>query len=245
MADAGEIYAQFGQHLGHSIAEMVAENHKKQQQAQLMQGYLDMARRMEIPDPQTGKTKSVFDQKSLDIIENMLAHHNTAGAAAQEAAMGIGKGMMERYQVAAAKQQAAIDKQARLQQLIRQGPITDTGPQGQPYIANPNTGTWSTNTAKPQNEMGLTAEDQLKLQQGIHKDATQAQMAQFKAQQQAKLSQTKIFSAFLKSNGIHSPTDLFDPSVQEGGAATPQTGFVNTCDRSKSVSHQVLLPTTR
>jgi hypothetical protein len=76
--------------------------------------------------------------------------------------------------------------------------------------------------------MGMTAEEQLNLQRGINKDANAAQLAQFKAQQQAKLSQSKIFSAFLKSNGISSPTDLFDPSIQRAGTVDPTTGsFVN------------------
>lgn len=228
MSDAGQIYSDMGQHVGHNIEhayQIYQQGQRKQDTSKALYGYLDMARRLEVPDPKTGKPKTVFDQKSLDIIESMLAHHNTAGAAAQEAAMGIGRGMVERYQNAAAKQQAAFQKQQDLQQSVQQGPILTTVPgrgnyrwTGKEYVPD---------TAVPRNTMGLDANQQLDLQKGIAKDANQAQLAQFKAQQQAKIAQTKAFSAFLKSNGIASPTDLFDPTIQEGGAFDPGKGFVN------------------
>ena len=118
---------------------------------------------------------------------------------------------------------------------MQQGPVLTTVPghgnyrwTGKEYVPD---------TAVPRNQMGLSADQQLDLQRGVNKDANQAQTAQFKAQQYAKTAQTKIFNGFLKSNGIASPTDLFDPTIQQGGVFDPRTGFIQTDPKAGPQTH--------
>ncbi len=196
--------------------------------AQIAQALLDTARSMHIPDQKTGKPTQFFKDDQLQYVQRLIDQKKFKAAGAAEAAMGIGKDMLNRIGTAAAKQQAA-------QQAIQQGPVLTTVPghgnyrwTGKEYVPD---------TAVPRNQMGLSADQQLDLQRGISKDANAAQTAQFKAQQQAKVAQTKIFNAFLKSNGISSPTDLFDPSIQQGGVFDPRTGFVQTDPNAGPQSH--------
>jgi hypothetical protein len=169
--------------------------------------------------------KNFFQDDQLQYVQRLIDNKKYHAAGQAEAALGIGKDMATRIQSAAAKQQDAIAKQQRIQQQIQQGPILTTVPGHGTYMANPNTGTFAADSNVPRNAMGMTAEQQLNLQKGVNKDANAAATAQFKAQEQAKLAQTKIFNAFVKSNGINSVTDLFDPTIMQGGTADPTSGF--------------------
>jgi hypothetical protein len=78
--------------------------------------------------------------------------------------------------------------------------------------------------------MGLNAKEQFDMQRGMVKDANAAQKAQFESEQKATLAKNKAFSGLLKGYGIASPTDLFDPTIQQGGVGNPQDpgGFTPT-----------------
>ena len=215
-----------GDDIGNAIARMGIQMQKDKQDHETVQAMLDSAKQMQVPDMRTGKPKNFFSDDQLHHIQRLIDQKKYHAAGAMEATFGIGKDMFNRIQTAAAKQQAALDAENQRQRAMQQGPVLTTVPghgnyrwTGKEYVPD---------TAVPRNQMGLSAEDQLNLQRGVNKDANQAQTAQFKAQEYAKTAQTKIFNAFLKSNGIDSPTDLFDPTIQQGGVASPQTGFVQT-----------------
>jgi hypothetical protein len=230
-------YAAAGDDIAKGITAAFAQSQKQHHEAEGVQGLLDIAKRMQIPDQKSGKPTNFFKDEQLQYVQRLIDNKKYHAAGQAEAALGIGKDMYNRIQTAAAKQQDAIAKQQRIQQQINQGPILATVPGHGTYMGNPNTGTYSADTNVPRNAMGMTAEQQLNMQKGVNKDANAAATAQFKAQEYAKSAQTKIFNAYLKSSGISSPTDLFDPSIQQGGVFDSRTGFVQTDPTAGPQSH--------
>lgn len=222
---AGAIYSHGGQvmaeNLRHgfdALARQHAAAQKEQQDASAVQGLLDMAKRFQMPDAKTGKPQNVFKDEHIQAIQRMIDQKQYKAAGAAEAAIGIGKDFVNRYQTAYAKQSAAVQKAQQQQQVMQQGPITTTDSSGRRYIYNPHTGAYQTDTAMPRNAAGQTTEEQQKLQLDMQ--------AKLDAQQKLQRDQ---YSKLLGSMNL-SPQALFNPQKQEKGTFVQGRGFLSAGD---------------
>lgn len=242
-AALGHVYQSAGDDIAKGITAAHKQAMKQHQDAEGVQALLDIAHRFNIPDPKTGKPVPVLKEEHYQYIKGLIDNKKYHAAGQAEAAFGITKDMIPRWQAAAAKQAAAYQQAqetARMQQQSLGGPYQMTDAQGNKYRGNMNDKgiiQWYPDTAVPKNQMGLNAKEQFDMQRGMVKDANAAQSAQFKAEQQATVARNKAFSGLLKGVGIQSPTDLFDPTIQQGGVADPQTGFTQTDPSQGPQSH--------
>jgi len=211
-------YASAGEDIAKGITAAYLQHKKQQADAEGVQGLLDIASRMQVPDPKTGKPTQFFKDEQLQYVQRLIDQKKFKAAGAAEAALGIGRDMNMRIQTAAAKQQAALQKAQQEQAAMQQGPITATDPSGRRYLYNQHTKTYQTDTAVPRDASGQTTEEQQNFQK--------AMLSQQAAQQNV---QRTGFNVLLKSMNL-SPQSLFDTTKHMPGTVVPGRGFLPTAD---------------
>lgn len=192
MSDVGSIYRQsiagFGSSIADGIKEYQTRYEKDKQMLDTVQGYLDVAKKLQVPDPKTGKPKNFFNDEQLNTVQQLIKEKKAYQAGATASALGIGKGILQRAQSA---------------QELQSGPVT-TVKEGIRYRLTPH-GEWLPVNAPPRNAMGQTPTQQANLQMKV-----QAQQSRGAAAQQAGLDKQ------LQTVGLDRAS-LFDPSVQQPG----------------------------
>src|SRR6266478_1350934 len=93
---AGDIWYHALSGAGENLAKGLAKYRKDSQDLQAIQGMLDVARRIQTPDQKTGKPKNFFSDQQIQDIQRLIDTRNAKAAGAQEMALGIGKGMVDR-----------------------------------------------------------------------------------------------------------------------------------------------------
>src|SRR5947199_8011436 len=100
MADAGEIYRHSISSFGNSIAEGIkyyqTRYEREKQMLDTVQGYLDVAKKLQVQDPKTGKPKNFFNDEQLNTVQQLIKEHKAYQAGSTAAALGIGKGLLQR-----------------------------------------------------------------------------------------------------------------------------------------------------
>jgi hypothetical protein len=188
--DAGEIYAQTGRELGHTIASAMQrheEIHRQQDKVQQqVQGLLDGAKTLTINDPKTGKPKPFFSPEQVQHVQSLLDQHKAYQAGSLAAGMGMGANAIARI---------------RQQQAMSGGPVSGHLPDGTPIIVGP---TGAVHTYVPRNAQGQTTNSQI----------TQNRQAQIANARNAMARQTG-FDTELSKQGLNRMS-LFSPNVAAG-----------------------------
>jgi hypothetical protein len=140
MADVGEMYRQGLSSFGHNLAEGIKDYQTRYERDKAMldtvQGYLDVAKKLQVPDPKTGKPKNFFSDEQLNTVQQLIKERKAYQAGATASALGIGKGLIQR--AAAASQSPFISHDNRR------------------YLLNPKTGAVKPDTAQQRDQFGET-----------------------------------------------------------------------------------------
>jgi hypothetical protein len=216
--EIGRGYQSAGEDIAKGLTIAIARSKKQHDTAEAVQGILDIARRMQYPDQKSGKVTNFFKDDQLQYIQRLIDQKKYHAAGQAEAAMGMGKDMYGRIQIAAAKQAAAAEKAQQIQKQMQQGPIMATTPQGERAMYNPHTGTWGPPPSLPRDSSGQTTTEQQNFQKAM--SAQQAAQAN---------TQRAGFNVLLKSMNV-SPQDLYDTTKATPGVLVPDRGFFATAD---------------